>query len=173
MKKKLLTFAILLLITSVFTTAFSQTAPGDDGTGTGGGTGPDGGGTGGTTPPAPMVYTFKRNNGNGLGVCGGDAQIRVAFATMPSATSIPCIKEVWYTDGKTAPVKVTTIDYPILGSILDKTQPYVSYCITGSMPAPGNSQGNINPAIKLTLVFGTYTAPTTADTANGIDITEL
>ena len=173
MKKKLLTIAFLLF--TVCTTTFAQPAPGDDGTGVGGGGGIDGGNTGGTTPPppAPMIYTFKRNNGNGLGVCGGDAQIRVAFEKMPDANNIPCIKEVWYNDGKNAPTKVLNIQYPIIGEIIDKTQPYVSYCITGSMPAPGNSQGNINPAIKLTLVFGTYTNTTSGGTENGIDITPL
>lgn len=175
MKQKLFTLTLLLLTSFILSTkSFAQDDSGGLDTGGGTGTGPDGGGTGVTPPPPPppMIYTFKRNNGNGLGVCGGDAQIRVAFATMPAENNIPCIKEVWYDDGKNPVVKVTNIQYPILGAIIDKTQPYVSYCITGSMPAPGNSQGNINPAVKLTLIFGTYATPTAGDTANGIDITE-
>ena len=174
MKQKLFTIPVLLLTFLILSTqTFAQSDSGGLDTGGGTGTGADGGTTGGTPPPpAPIIYTFKRNNGNGLGVCGGDAQIRVAFEQMPSANQIPCINEVWYDDGKVGYVKISTIQYPILGSIVDQTQPYVSYCITGSMPAPGNSQGNINPAIKVKLVFGTYTAPTAAGTANGIDITE-
>ncbi|HUS03176.1 MAG TPA: hypothetical protein VMY77_15665 [Chitinophagaceae bacterium] len=173
MKLKFFSIPVLLLTFLIFShQTFAQSDSGGLDTG-GGGTGTVGGSTGGTTPPppAPLIYTFKRNNGNGLGVCGGDAQIRVAFQTMPDANHIPCINEVWYDDGKVGYVKITTIQYPILGAIVDQTQPYVSYCITGSMPAPGNSQGNINPAIKVKLVFGTYTAPTVAGTDNGIDIT--
>ena len=175
MKQKFFSIPVLLLTFLILSSkTFAQADSGGYQGGDGSGGGTVGGTTGGTPPPppAPLIYTFKRNNGNGLGVCGGDAQIRVAFEKMPAANQIPCINEVWYDDGKVGYVKIVSIQYPILGSIVDQTQPYVSYCITGSMPAPGNSQGNINPAIKVKLVFGTYVAPTVAGTANGIDISE-
>jgi|GEM_PF-2460001 len=163
MKTRLLTFAFLLISFCIFSTAtFAQPAPGNDGTG--GTPPPDGGGTGGTPPPAPMVYTFKRNNGNGFGVCGGDAQIRVAFSPMPTPTSyIPCITEIWYNGSK-----ITNVVLPVYGEIIDKTQPYVSYCLMGSLPATnnGNPLANIPPACKLTLVFG---HPVTNNSINGTD----
>ena len=178
MKLKLFSIPVLLLTFLILSgQSFAQSDSGGLDTGGGTGTGTDGGTTGGTTPPppAPIVYTFKRNNGNGLGVCGGDAQIRVAFETIAQMASgeapIPCIKELWYEDGKNPKVLVTNVVYPIHGEIYDKTQPYVSYCITGVPPAPGNSQGNINPAIKLTLVLAYYTS-TVGGTANGVDITQ-
>ena len=170
MKKKLLIFTVSLLSLCIFsTTSFAQGAPGDDGSG-GGVTPPDGGGTVGTTPPpAPMIYTFKRNNGNGFGVCGGDAQIRVAFNPMPT-TYIPCITEIWYNGAK-----LTNVILPVYGEVIDKTQPYVSYCLMGSLPATnnGNPLANIPPACKLTLVFGNpVTAQSTHATNNGIEITQ-
>jgi hypothetical protein len=177
MKQKFFTvtfFAASLFIISTKTFAQADSGGLDTGGGTGGTVG---GTTGGTTPPptpAPMVYTFKRNNGNGLGVCGGDAQIRVAFSTMPTTVAnTPSISQIWYDDGKNGLKQVTSVQLPIYGDITDKTQPYVSYCVTGIMPAPGNSVGNINPAIKLTLCFGPplAVAPTTG-TYNGIDITQ-
>lgn len=170
MKTKLLTFAFLFISTCILsTTTFAQPAPGDNGTGPGGGTPPDGGGTGGTPPPAPMIYTFKRNNGNGWGVCGGDAQIRVAFSPMPSSY-IPCITEIWYQGAK-----ITNVILPVYGEIIDKTQPYVSYCLMGSLPATnnGNPLANIPPASKLTLVFGhPVTVQNTHATENGTEITQ-
>lgn len=167
MKRKLLISAILLISFCIFSTAtFGQTAPGDNGTG---GIPPDGGGTGSAPPPAPMIYTFKRNNGNGLGVCGGDAQIRVAFSPIPT-TYIPCINEIWYNGSI-----ITNVILPVYGEIIDKTQPYISYCLMGSLPATnnGNPLANIPPACKLTLVFGNpVTTNNTHVTNNGIEVTQ-
>jgi lipoprotein signal peptidase len=151
MKKKLLSFAILLFTACLFSTnSFSQPAPGDDGTGDGETLPVEGGGT------LPSTYTFKsftykRNNGNGWGVCGTNAQIRVVFDPMPTCNAdIP---------------KLTTIEYKgtnllangyamiIASSIVTLTQPYVSYCIQGIQNLPGASDGNIPPADKVLLKF--------------------
>ena len=173
MKQKL--FTLTLLILTLFfcsTTTFAQSDSGGLDTGGGTGTGPDGGGTGVTPPPPPpMVYTFKRNNGNGLGVCGGDAQIRVTFETIPADDQIPFITKILYNDGKSeTPSEITTVRLPIYGTRIDKTQPYVSYCLEGIVPSPGNSQGNINPAVKLTLIFSVPTVVSDKGTHNGMEI---
>lgn len=149
MKKKLLTFAFLLISACFFSTAsFAQTAPGDDGTG-GDDLPVEGGGTVVTTYTFSS-FTFKRNNGNGNGVCGDRAQIRVVFNPMPPTTAdIPKLLHIWYQGtellGVTVSVSATTI--------VSQTQPYVSYCLNGLLPAPGVSGGNIPPAEKLTLEF--------------------
>ena len=120
--------AMLLFSGGIFSTASAQTAPG-----------------GGSEE---LVYTFKNNNGNGA--CGGDAEFKVAFSPMPPADHIPAIKEIWYDDGKTKK-QIITISTPVYGEIVNKTQPYVSYCLDSTVP--GYTKGNIDPAIKLTLVF--------------------
>lgn len=100
----------------------------------------------------PCPVSFKRNNGNGWGVCHGDAQIRVTFSEMPSV--IPQLSAIWYTkknSGETT--AVSTVMLPVDGDLINKNQPYISYCLTGAFPAPGNSQGNIPPASKLVLEF--------------------
>ena len=114
-----------------------------------------GGSTGGyVTQPCPL--SFKRNNGNGFGVCGGDAQIRVTFSQLP--TVIPQLTGILYTNTNTGiQTKVTSVFLPVDGDVINKTKPYISYCLTGSLAsilqAPGNSQGNIPPAVKLVLEF--------------------
>jgi hypothetical protein len=130
MKKKQFILTILLISLSVFSTAFAQTAPG-----------------GGSEE---LVFTFKSNNGNNP--CGGDAEFKVAFSPMPAADHIPAIKEIWYDDGKTKR-QITTIATPVYGELINKTQPYVSYCLDSNVP--GYPKNNLDPAIKLTLVFET------------------
>ena len=150
MKTKLLTFAILLISFCIFSTAtFGQVAPGNDGTG---GLPPDGGGTipgvGPTT--CPISYSFKRNNGNGWGVCHGDAQIRVTFDPMPSAAEVPLLTGIFYLG-----VRLTNVILPVSGDLVTKGQGYVSYCLIGSAPEKnnGNPFANIPPAVKLLLEF--------------------
>lgn len=100
----------------------------------------------------PCPVSFKRNNGNGHGVCGGDSQIRVAFSVLPTVT--PQLTAIYYTNTSTGiKSSVTNVFLPVDGDIINKNQPYISYCLTGSIPAPGNSQGNIPPAVKLVLEF--------------------
>lgn len=100
----------------------------------------------------PCPVSFKRNNGNGFGVCGGDSQIRVAFSELPTET--PQLTAIYYVNTNTG-IKstVTNVFLPVDGVVINKNQPYVSYCLMGSLPAPGNSQGNIPPAVKLVLEF--------------------
>jgi hypothetical protein len=166
MKQKFFTTAFLALSVFIISSkTFAQTDSGGLDTGGGSGTGTVGGGTTGTPPPAPLIYTFKRNNGNGLGVCGGDAQIRVAFNPLPT-DYIPCITEIWYNGSR-----ITNVVLPVYGEIIDKTQPYVSYCLMGSALGTnnGNPLANIPPASKLTLVFGhPVTTQNTHATDNGL-----
>ncbi len=155
MKKKLLTFAILLFSVCCFSTnSFSQIVPGGSDDGTGGGIGTDPGGTagGGTVggTSCPLNYAFKRNNGNGWGVCHGDAQIRVVFTPLPSANNVPQLIGIYYQGAK-----LTNVITPVNGDIIDKNKPYISYCLIGSLPERnnGNPKANIPPAVKLTLEF--------------------
>lgn len=140
MKKIIISFCVFTLSICIFSTStFAQ-----DGRDAGGQS------SGDLTQPCPV--SFKRNNGNGYGVCGGDAQIRVAFSQLPTVT--PQLTAIYYTNTSTG-VKsnVTHVFLPVDGDIISKTQPYISYCLTGIIPAPGNSQGNIPPAVKLVLEF--------------------
>lgn len=149
MKKKLLTFAFLLITAFIFsTTTFAQIVPG--GEDSGGGTTPDEGGGTVVTPYTYNSFAFKRNNGNGNGVCGDRAQIRVVFTPMPeNAADIPKLSAIWY-QGK----NLLGTNVGVSGvTIVNQTQPYISYCLTGLLPAPGVSGGNIAPAEKLTLDF--------------------
>lgn len=112
----------------------------------------DAGGSADGSGPQPCPISFKRNNGNGKGVCGGDAQIRVSFSELPA--SVPQLTAIYYTNKNSGiQTRVNSIELPVDGDIIDKTKPYVSYCLTGILPAPGNSQGNIPPAVKLVLEF--------------------
>lgn len=154
MKKKLLTFTLFAIFTCLFSiTTFAQIVPGGEDSGTGDGTVEPDEGTGTVTAPYTFnTFAFKRNNGNGNGVCGERAQIRVVFSPMPTnAADIPKVSAIWYQGknllGTSVGVYATTI--------VDQTQPYVSYCLTGLLPAPGVSGGNIPPAEKLTLEFAT------------------
>lgn len=132
MTNKLFILTALLLLVSFFSSAvFAQTVPG-----------------GGSED---LIYTFKNNNGNGT--CAGDAQINVAFTPIPDPNHIPKIMEIWYDDGKSKK-QIITIFTPVYGYMINKTQPYVSYCLHGLLPSD-NSKGNVAPGIKLTLVFET------------------
>ena len=151
MKKKILTFAVLLLtLLIVSSNSFSQAPPGGSEDGSGDDLPIEGGGTVITPSYDFSSYIFKRNNGNGLGVCGDRAQIRVEFSPMPPTTAdIPKLSGIWYqgTNLLISNVAVSSM------SIINQTQPYVSYCLTGLLPSPGVSGGNIPPAEKLTLTF--------------------
>ena len=151
MKKKLFTFALLISACIFSTTAFAQTAPGDDGTGGDTTDLPiEGGGTVITPSYDFSTYVFKRNNGNGIGVCGDRAQIRIEFSPMPPTSSdIPKLSGIWYQGTNLLGTSVAVSAM----SIINQTQPYVSYCLTGLLPSPGVSGGNIPPAEKLTLTF--------------------
>lgn len=112
----------------------------------------------------PTSFSFKRNNGNGWGVCHGDAQIRVVFNPMPSPNNIPVLTGVYYEDDL-----LTNIILPVSGDMIDKTKPYISYCMTGSFPARnnGNPRANIPPAVKLVLEF-TYPSGLVCRTNNEV-----
>lgn len=146
MKKKLLAVTLLMFSFLLFSSkTFSQIVPGGSDDGTGGG-GIDGGGTiTGTT----TSFTWKRNNGNGWGVCGGNSQIRVVFDPMPASGHIPTLSSIMYNGQNLIPSTVVAAP----GVIVNQTQPYVSYCLTGTLVAPGSSSGDIIPANKLTLAF--------------------
>ena len=91
-----------------------------------------------------------KNNGNGNGVCGDRAQIRVVFSPMPpTVADIPNLTAIWY-QGKNLLGTAVAVSAK---SIVAQTQPYISYCLTGLLPAPGVSGGNIPPEEKLTLEF--------------------
>lgn len=114
------------------------------------------------TSDCPLSYCFKRNNGNGWGVCHADAQIRVSFSQLPASNNIPVLTAIYYKDQL-----LTNVKLPVYGDIIDKTKPYISYCLTGSLPETnnGNPAGNIPPAVKLRLQF-TYLNGTTCSTDN-------
>lgn len=138
MKKSLLSFTLLLLTLVIVSPDASAQR--------------DAGGSSNGFISQPCPVSFKRNNGNGWGVCHGDAQIRVAFSAMPD--EIPKLTAIRYTPSNTGVQQtITTVILPVDGDIISKNKPYISYCLTGSLPAPGNSQGNIPPAVKLVLEF--------------------
>jgi hypothetical protein len=151
MKTQLRSIALLFFSLVIFSTiSFAQPPPGGQDDGSPGG-GPDGGGnTGGGGTSCPVSYSFKRNNGNGWGVCHGDAQIRVSFNPMPTAAMVPVLTAIYY-QGKA----LTNVMLPVEGDLVTKGQSYVSYCLTGSAPAKnnGNPFGNIPPGVKLLLEF--------------------
>lgn len=102
----------------------------------------------------PCAVSFKRNNGNGWGVCGGDSQIRVHYSELPSVA--PQLTQIIYENTNTGEqTSITNVMLPVDGNFVSKTQPYISYCLNGSMPPKnnGNPPGNIPPAVKLVLVF--------------------
>ncbi len=152
MKTRLLSITLLFISLLIFSSiSFSQPPPGgeDDAPPTGGGTDP------GSTMPGggatcPVSTSFKRNNGNGWGVCHGDAQIRVAFNPMPADANIPILTNVYY-EGKA----LTNVIMDVKGEIVNRGQGYVSYCMIGSTTPKnnGNPFGNIPPAVKLILEF--------------------
>jgi len=151
MKTRLQSITLLLISLLIFSTiTFAQGDPGGDDDGIP--TIPDGGSTGGNAPgiKCPVSTSFKRNNGNGWGVCHGDAQIRVAFTPMPADANIPILTNVYY-QGKA----LTNVIMNVQGDIVNRGQGYVSYCMIGSAKPKnnGNPFGNIPPAVKLILEF--------------------
>ncbi len=131
MKPRLIIFAFLLfLVYFISAKAFSQTAPG-----------------GGSE--CPLSYSFKRNNGNGWGVCNGDQQIRVTFSPMLAPENIPVLTAIYF-QGQL----LSRFILPVTGDLINKQQGYVSYCLRGSFPKNNaNPFSIISPSIKLVLEF--------------------
>ncbi|HEY8690706.1 MAG TPA: hypothetical protein VIM07_15830 [Chitinophagaceae bacterium] len=130
MNTKLLIFVFLLFLIYFFTiSAFAQTAPG------------------GVTGCATSI-SVKRNNGNGHGVCNGDAQLRVIFSPMPSPENIPLLTGIFYQGQST-----TKVTLPIAGDMVTDGQGYVSYCVVVPLKNNGNQFGKISPSIKIALEF--------------------
>lgn len=131
MKTKQFIFPFLLFLCCIFSTgSFAQTAPG--------------GGSG-----CPIPYSFKKNSGNGWGVCNGDAEIRVIFNQMPLPDNIPLLTAI-YCQGRS----VTRISLPVSGNIITTGQGYVSYCLTGSIQKNNrNPFDYISRSIKIVLEF--------------------
>ncbi|MDB5223471.1 MAG: hypothetical protein JWN83_2138 [Chitinophagaceae bacterium] len=150
MKKKLLTFAFVLLSACIFSTnSFSQGAPGDDGSSgeDAGGGSVDGGGAAFVCP----TVSFKRNNGNGT--CLGYAQIRVVFSDQFTAGFvIPTITSITY---QGQPVHYSLPPDGIVGIPTYTGQGYISYCLGTMSQFPGFSKelNNIPPAYKLQITF--------------------
>ena len=143
MKKRLLTFAVLVLSLSITSTTFAQDDSGGSAGSGGTGGGVVGGGTTGTAAQ-PNAIHFTRNNGDGT--CGMQAQIRMFYATAPTAA--PVLNQIWY-NGAPLYSNFTAVT----GNISNyATTGYVSFCLPTS---------NIPPAIKLTLDY----APSATQTA--------
>lgn len=121
MKKKFLLLAASVSICFFSLTSIAQTTAGDDGEGM-----VELEDDNPYVPPAPV--SLKRNNGNGT--CKGEAELRVAFDSIPRI--VPVMDEIRY-EGHTLPVVFGSID----GSQLAKKK-YVSYCIlSGNLPPAG------------------------------------
>lgn len=141
MKKNLLSIAVLLFAIVVLPSkTFAQDIPG--GSSSESGTIDQGQIMAATiTDPASLpkcssLLTFKRNNGNGWGVCGSQSQLRITTTQMSNFPDL-----VQMTDGK-------NYHWKGLVSGSSDAKGYVSYC------QPDN---NMSPATKLTLVFATQT----------------
>ena len=131
MKTKPIIPAILLFLVCNFSTAaFAQTAPG-----------------GGFE--CPTSYSFTRNNGNGWGVCNGDAQIRVRFNQMPLPENIPVLSAIYY-QGRA----LTKVILPAVGNLVTNGQGYVSYCLVGTVQKNNrNSFDYMSRSVKIVLEF--------------------
>lgn len=151
MKPKLITLALIVMSSFILSTkTFAQPDSGGLDGGDGNTTPPEGAGTVASTYTFNS-YSFKRNNGNGSGVCGYNAQIRVAFDPMPTnAADIPNLTSVIY---KSSNLIANGYAKVINAQIVSQTQPYVSYCVQGIENLPGASDGNIQPAEKIILKF--------------------
>ncbi len=143
MKTKLFIYSFSFLLICIFsTTCFAQPAPG-----------------GGSE--CPTSYSFKSNNGKGLGVCNGDQQIRVNFSIMPSPENFPLLTALYY-QGQL----VTKVTLPVVGYLVTEGQGYVCYCLVRtSSKNNGNPFGKISPSIKMVLEF-TYPDGTICRTDN-------
>lgn len=144
MKTNVFTLAFLLFLAAIFSVkSFAQTAPG-----------------GGNTE-CPTSYSFTRNNGNGWGVCNGDAQIRVTFNQMPLPENIPVLSAIYYQGHA-----LTKIILPAVGNIVTNGQGYISYCLVGvSQKNNRNSFDYMSRSVKLVLEF-TYPDGTICRTDN-------
>lgn len=146
MKKVLLSFTVVLLMSFFSVNIFAQDVPGGESGGGGGTTPPDGSGTG-STAPQPTGVHFTRNNGDGT--CGGQAQIRLYYTTAP--TVAPVLTQIYYQEAPLfanfVPVTANISNYASTG--------YASFCLNAS---------NIPPAIKLTLTYNASSAQ------NGVSI---
>ena len=103
-----------------------------------------GGGSTGGIILMPMATGFKRNNGNGT--CGGNAQIRVTFDTIPGYT--PTLEAVYQPSGNVLGPALTGITFGV-GDMTISSK-YISYCIYGT---GCSSCGNIPPANSIVLQF--------------------
>lgn len=122
MKKKLFLIVVAVLCISAYSsTIFAQAIPGGSDNGEG------------FTETSPV--SLKRNNGNGT--CGGEAEFRVAFSTLPD--DLPIIAQI---RSDTRDIKGIVIDNIDASPFAQKG--YVSYCI---------SSADILPAVKLTIRF--------------------
>jgi hypothetical protein len=140
MKTKFFILVFLLFLIYFFTiSAFAQTAPG--------------GGSGCATS-----ISVKRNNGNGHGVCSGDAQLRVIFNPMPLPENIPLLTAIYY-QGQLS----TKVSLPVVGDIVTEGQGYVSYCVSAPLKNNGNQFGIISRSVKISVEF-TYTDGTVCRT---------
>ena len=137
MKKNLFSLAVLVLSLSIFSTkTFAQETPGGSGDGSGS---PEAGMTAGTvqaTAIQPAAVQFFRNNGEGT--CGGSAQIRLYYTTVP--TIAPTLDNITY-NGQSLIANFTPVR-SILGDIT--TKGYFSFCLPAS---------NIPPVIKLVIQY--------------------
>lgn len=146
MKKRLLTFAILILSVCI---ASTNTYAQDDSGGAAGSSGAiDAGGTtvAVSTTPQPLGIHFTRNNGDGT--CGERAQIRLYYTVAPAVA--PVLTQIYY-NGQ--PLYTNLL--PVTGNIADfASKGYVSFCLPTA---------NIPPSVKLTLTYnpGGSQAPAT------------
>lgn len=134
MKKNLFSLAILVLSITISSKTFAQEAPG--GSGDGSGSIDAGTAAGPSTAIQPSAVQFFRNNGDGT--CGGSAQIRLYYTTVP--TIAPTLDNIIY-NGQPLIANFTPVR-SILGDIT--TKGYFSFCLPAS---------NIPPVIKLVIQY--------------------
>ncbi|HUS03338.1 MAG TPA: hypothetical protein VMY77_16475 [Chitinophagaceae bacterium] len=135
MKTKQLMFAPVLFLGCLFSiAAFSQTVPG-----------------GGSE--CPSSYSIKRNNGNSVGICNSDAEIRITFLDIPSPQDIPSITSIEY-EGQ----RIPGISFPVRGALVTVGKGYISYCVAAATgKSSGNALSKIPPGAKLILELTTPT----------------
>ncbi len=146
MKRNVLTICMLLCIGILPTKIFAQIVTDLGGSNDGGVTGEEAtldvstmasaaNANPANLPPCTTLYSFKRNNGNGWGVCGGQGQIRIATT---QTSGFPNIVRI-FGGGK-------GYDQTVKISGAQTSKGYLSYC---------QEINNMPPAGKLTLVFAT------------------
>ena len=106
-----------------------------------------GGGSTGGAVQLPLATGFKRNNGNGT--CGGAAQIRVTFDTIPGYA--PTLEAIYQPTGTVLGPALTgyTFNAGDMGPTGNNNK-YISYCIPLS---GGANSSNLPPANTLVLQF--------------------